>query len=144
MDTRSRLDDDPSFLLARANAVSVQAGNAALAAHGLRVRSYAVLALSAAADAPTQRELADHLRLDPSQVVALVDDLEARGLVTREPDPSDRRTRVVRITRAGRPALEAAERDLRAAESPLHDRLTPSQRAALPGILRALAFPVEP
>ena len=78
---QSRPADDLSFLLARANALSLAAGNAALAQHGLRVRSYSVLALAAGDARPSQRELAEFLRLDPSQVVALVDDLQARGLV---------------------------------------------------------------
>ncbi|MDQ2698388.1 MAG: MarR family transcriptional regulator, partial [Actinomycetota bacterium] len=42
----SPLNDDVSFLLARANALSLAAGNAALAVYGLRVRSYSVLALA--------------------------------------------------------------------------------------------------
>lgn len=40
---------------------------------------------------PTQRELADFLSLDPSQVVTLVDDLERRGLVERMQGEQDRR-----------------------------------------------------
>ena len=77
--------DDLSFLLARANALSLAAGNAALAQHGLRARSYSVLALAAGDARPSQRELAELLRLDPSQVVALVDDLQRRGLVAASP-----------------------------------------------------------
>lgn len=139
----SPLDDDPSFLLARANALALQVGNAALATHGLRVRSYSVLALAASEPPPSQRELAEHLRLDPSQVVALVDELQAKGLVDREPDLSDRRAKVVRITAAGRRVFAAAEQDVRSAQSRLHERLTVTQRGALTDILHALAFPAD-
>ncbi len=41
------------------------------------------------------------LGLDPSAVVALVDDLEAAERVQRQPDPEDRRTRLVSVTPAG-------------------------------------------
>ncbi|HET8896691.1 MAG TPA: MarR family transcriptional regulator, partial [Protaetiibacter sp.] len=99
---RSELTDDLNFLLARANALSLAASNAALARHGLRVRSYSVLALAVDDTRPSQRDLAAFLSLDPSQVVALVDDLQGRGLVRRETDPADRRTNVVVATAEGR------------------------------------------
>jgi len=139
--TASELFDDVSFLLARANALSLAAGNAALAAHGLRVRSYSVLALVASATRPSQREIAEYLRLDPSQVVALVDELQKRGLVVREPDPSDRRANVVVATPQGKALHEKASASARAAEQNLHDDLTAEDRGQLTELLRRLAFP---
>jgi len=47
---------------------------------------------------PTMGDLAEHLHLSPSTVTGLVDDLVARGLVTRLEDPADRR--IVRVTLA--------------------------------------------
>ncbi|MET0829454.1 MAG: MarR family winged helix-turn-helix transcriptional regulator [Microbacterium sp.] len=135
------LFDDLSFLLARANALSLAAGNAALSAHGLRVRSYSVLSLAAGATRPSQRELAELLRLDPSQVVALVDDLQARGLVVREPDPADRRANVVVATERGRAVHAKAASAARAAEAALHDDLSAADRTTLTELLRRLAFP---
>ena len=137
----SPLGDDLSFLLARANALSLAAGNAALAAHGLRVRSYSVLALAAGDSRPSQRDLAEYLRLDPSQVVALVDDLEKQGLVRREPDPSDRRANVVAATPAGHERIAAAQASVRSAERDLHSNLTARQRDQLVELLNAVAFP---
>lgn len=101
---------DLAFLLARANAVTLAGANRALAAEGLKVRSYSVLALAVADARPTQRELSEFLRLDPSQIVALIDDLQKRGLVTRAPDASDRRVNVVEATDAGRATHERARR----------------------------------
>ncbi|MFD1339556.1 MarR family winged helix-turn-helix transcriptional regulator [Microbacterium lemovicicum] len=135
------LTEDLSFLLARANALSLAAGNAALAAHGLKVRSYSVLMLAAGAQHPSQRGLAEFLRLDPSQVVALVDDLQSRGLIVREPDPSDRRANVVTATDKGRALLAAASASAREAEELLHADLSPQDRAQLVGLLRTIAFP---
>jgi DNA-binding MarR family transcriptional regulator len=137
----NELLDDLSFLLARANALSLSAGNAALSAHGLRVRSYSVLALAAGTSRPSQRELAELLRLDPSQVVALVDDLQSRGLVVREPDPSDRRANVVVATEQGRALHDRASASARAAEQDLHEDLSTAERRALTDLLRRLAFP---
>lgn len=133
--------DDLSFLLARANALSLAAGNAALSAHGLRVRSFSVLALVAGAARPSQRELAELLRLDPSQVVALVDELQTRGLVVREPDPRDRRANVVVATPAGRMLHAAASASASAAEHELHEDLSAADRILLTDVLRRMAFP---
>ncbi len=137
----SVITDDLSFLLARANALSLAAGNAALSQHGLRARSYSVLALAAGDTRPSQRELAEFLRLDPSQVVALVDDLQARGLVRREPDPTDRRANVVVSTPDGRALFERAQTSARDAEHDLHRELTAAERDQLARLLRLLAFP---
>jgi DNA-binding MarR family transcriptional regulator len=135
------LTDDLSFLLARANALSLAAGNAAMAAHGLKVRSYSVLALAVSDVRPSQRELAEFLRLDPSQVVALVDELQAQGLVVREADPADRRANVVTATKKGRALFERAEVSARAAEKALHSSLSATDREQLTALLRAIAFP---
>ncbi len=50
----------------------------------------------------TMGDLATELVCDASNITQLVGRLEARGLVTREPDPDDRRARRVSITAAGR------------------------------------------
>jgi len=139
----SVLTDDLSFLLARANALSLAAGNAALAEHGLRARSYSVLALSATDARPSQRELAEFLRLDPSQVVALVDDLQSRGLVERQPDPTDRRANVVVATDEGRALFAVAAEAARRSEAGVHADLSADERDQLILLLRRLAFPAD-
>jgi DNA-binding MarR family transcriptional regulator len=97
------LVDDIGFLMSRASGLFVRATNAALASYGLRVRSYSVLLLACeATEGVSQRDLAEVLGLDPSQVVLLVDDLAASGLVERKPSASDRRTKLVCATAAGR------------------------------------------
>jgi len=115
------LADDLGFLLSRASGQVVRATNAALVEHGLRVRQYSVLVLACeAAEGLSQRELATVLGLDPSQVVLLVDELVAAGLVERQAAEADRRTRLVVATSNGRRVREAAGRAADAAvETPL-------------------------
>lgn len=137
----SVLADDVSFLLARANAIALAAGNAALAEHGLKARSFSVLVLASGDARPSQRDLAEFLRLDPSQVVSLVDDLQSRALVERQPDPSDRRANVVVATDAGRTLAAAAREAARVAEERVHAQLSEEERELLTGLLRRLAFP---
>jgi DNA-binding MarR family transcriptional regulator len=106
------LTDDLGFLLSRAGGLAVRTSNAALAGSGLRVRTYSVLGVVCdSAGGVSQRELADVLGVDPSQVVQLVDELAAAGRVERRPSPTDRRTKLVVATVAGR----AARRDAAAA-----------------------------
>ncbi len=138
------LTDDFSFLLARANALSIAVGNAALSQTGLKTRSYSVLSVVADGSRPTQRELAEFLRLDPSQVVALVDALQARDLIAREADPSDRRANVLVATADGRKLAAAAAAALREAERESHSGLSEPSRAQLTNLLRVLAFPDRP
>lgn len=103
------LADDVGFLLSRTSGLVVRAANAGLAGHGLRARQYSVLVLAAdSPDGVSQRDLAGTLGLDPSQIVLLVDELQAAGLVERRPAPADRRTRLVAATARGRRTRRAA------------------------------------
>ncbi|GIJ27358.1 ranscriptional regulator [Micromonospora qiuiae] len=137
----SVLGGDLIFLLARANALTLAAANAVLAQHGLKARSYSVLALAADDARPTQRELAEFLRLDPSQVVALVDGLEKRQLIERQTDPTDRRANVLVATDAGRDLFARAQESARAVELGLLATVTPEDHERLAELLRLLAFP---
>ncbi len=63
-------------------------------------------------------ELADSAGLSLSSMAELIDDLEALGYVRRQPDPSDRRAKLVRLTpsgwraiRTGRAIIEQIEHD---------------------------------
>jgi len=136
---RTTVGDDLAFLLARANAVSVSRVNAALQAVDLRVRAYSVLAIAVNDARPSQRELSEFLRLDPSQIVALIDELQSRGLVEREPDPNDRRANVVVATTAGRELLAQAQELARQVESEMFGALDGSEREALAHALRVMA-----
>jgi DNA-binding MarR family transcriptional regulator len=133
------LADDVGFLLSRASGLTVRATNAALLAHGLRVRQYAVLALTAdAKDGVSQRDLAEELGLDPSQVVLLVDELTASGLVERRPSPTDRRAKLVGATANGRRVRTRAEASAGAAIAAQLDVLTVAEQGALKDLLQRL------
>lgn len=134
------LSGDASFLLARANALSLAATNRTLEPFTLKARSYSVLALAATADYMSQRDFASYLRLDPSQVVALVDDLQERALVERRSAPGDRRANVVVATDEGRALAAQAHAVLRQAEDALLSELDDSERATLAALLRKVAF----
>jgi MarR family transcriptional regulator, organic hydroperoxide resistance regulator len=138
----SALTDDVGFLLTRASGALVRATNAALAAHGLRVRSYSALLLACeSADGISQRDLAEVLGLDPSQVVLLVDELTESGLVERRPSESDRRTKLVCATGAGEVVRRQVERKVGAAHDGQLGSLSAAERDQLRALLcRLLGF----
>lgn len=78
-----------------------------LGAQGLTRARAEVIWRLAHAGAMTQRELSDSLQCSPRNVTGLVDALEADGLATRRPHPSDRRATLVTLTDRG---AEAADR----------------------------------
>lgn len=128
------------FLAARARAIGSSKANAALEAFGLRVRSYSVLSLACSGEQPSQRELADFLRLDPSQIVPLVDDLEKRKLVRRRADPRDRRSKIVVGTAKGDELYEAATAAVARANAASLSSLTPEEVETLRLLLWKVAF----
>jgi MarR family transcriptional regulator, organic hydroperoxide resistance regulator len=144
--TDRTLTDGVGFLLARASGLFARAGNAALVPFGLRVRSYSVFLL--ACESPeglSQRDLAGVLGLDPSQVVLLVDDLAAAGLVERRPSPSDRRTKLVAATEAGRALRADAVAAVAAAEDEQLAALSAAERRTLRDLLlRVVGDAVDP
>jgi DNA-binding MarR family transcriptional regulator len=94
----------------------VQLADQALEPSGLDRREYAVLRVLVQNEPLSQQALAALLGVDQTTMVALIDALEARELVTRRPDPADRRRNAIEATPDGRKSLRRAERDYRAAE----------------------------
>lgn len=132
----SSISNDMGFLLAKLHAAGSVLNNAALAEFGLKERSYSVLALACGNLGPTQRELAEFLSLDPSQIVALIDELEQRGLVERKPGVSDRRQKLVAATSKGRKVHASAQKAAKVAEDQHLSMLTAQEVASLRSILR--------
>lgn len=81
------------------------------------------------------RFLAEHLKCEPSNITGLVDRMEARGLVTREPDPEDRRVKRITATELGRASFDAVWSGLTFAAEPLAG-LSRSERKTLRDLLR--------
>lgn len=80
----------------------------ALAAHGLSLSQFDVLATLAHGEGITQQELAERLLVTKGNVVGLIDRVGAAGWVERRPDPEDRRANRLYLTDAGRALLSRA------------------------------------
>jgi DNA-binding MarR family transcriptional regulator len=71
---------------------------------------FALLRAVAAGEGEAQNTLAERLRISPSWMVAIVDELERRDLLERKPHARDRRIRNLHLTAAGKKLLKQAER----------------------------------
>lgn len=136
----SELAGEIEFLTARNRSLGSARANKLLGPLGLKVRSYSVLSLACSSMAPTQRELAEFLLLDPSQIVPLVDELESRGLVRRAADPNDRRSKVITCTDEGIQLYKKARMATAEGEAIAMEKLTATERETLRDLLSRMAF----
>lgn len=137
---RAADDQDLAALCARLARRLTGAEEPILAEHGLTMWAYVALSHLAHAPAGTQLALAQAIRYDKTRLIALLDGLEADGLVTRAPDPADRRAKVVSLTPAGAARHAAVRKAIRAMEADVLGALPEAERARLRRALaRALA-----
>ncbi|MDS0132237.1 MULTISPECIES: MarR family transcriptional regulator [unclassified Amycolatopsis] len=132
-------DDDLGALCAGAGRNLAEAERPVLERHGLSMWQYVVLTALAAGSAPSQLVLAQQIRYDKTRLIALLDALEAEGLVVREPDPADRRARVVHLTREGATRHAAVRSAIREVEDRKLAGLPPEVRQVLRSALAHLA-----
>jgi DNA-binding MarR family transcriptional regulator len=88
----------------------------ALAPYGLDGRELAVLTVLGSGEPASQQEAAQRLGIDRTTMVAFVDTLEGKGLVSRRPHAEDRRKNVVELTPTGSDTLRKATKAAIAAE----------------------------
>lgn len=83
-------------------------------------------------------ELAGHECVQPPSMTKVLSHLEERGLVRREPHPTDRRQAIIAITDAGVDLLESERRSRDAWLTQQLARLTPDERALLRKVVPVL------
>jgi DNA-binding MarR family transcriptional regulator len=103
--------------------------------HGVSMWAYAVLTALHERPTRTQAALAASIGADKTRLIPTLDDLQRRGLIEREPDPADRRVRLLALTETGRRVHQEIVAEIREAEEALLSALPPTDREAF---LRAL------
>src|ERR1700704_1343967 len=87
------LGEFPGYLMARIGEASRRRFHKGPAPAGPHPRHFGVMTVLAAHPGMSQHQLHEQTAIDPSSMVAVIDELEARGLAERRPDPADRRAR---------------------------------------------------
>ena len=112
---------------------------------GLRPRHLIALNLLSERGPASQQALADSLSLDPSNVVALLNELEERQLITRRRDSADRRRHIVELSPKGKEELCGAYDRLGRIDDDLLSPLSARERATLYNLLvRAVGAKTPP
>ncbi|MFJ2738628.1 MarR family winged helix-turn-helix transcriptional regulator [Streptomyces sp. NPDC087440] len=106
-----------------------------LAAHGLTMWGYVVLGALGDGPVRTQAALCEVIGADKTRIISTLDKLQEAGLISRLPDPADRRVRLLSITEEGRGVLRSVRTEIRAGED---RRLAALPAADRRGFLRAL------
>jgi len=109
-----------------------------LVAHAVSMWGYVVLTALRNEPMRTQAALARAIGADKTRLIAVLDALQQRGLIEREPDPADRRVHLLGLTDAGHRAHATIRAEIRAKEERLLERLSPADREAFLRSLRAL------
>lgn len=129
----------PSWLLGRAAARGRALAAEHLAEYDIKLWEHVVLSALTDLGPTSQAELGRAIALDRKDVAGVVSGLENRGLLTRTPDPSDRRAVIVTITEDGkRLARQCARAGVKANEQLLAD-LSPTEQAQLIDLVRRIA-----
>jgi DNA-binding MarR family transcriptional regulator len=127
------------YLISRLGFVGSRRFAELLATMGLTTRTWGAMnALDHEGDV-TQQQLGRAIGMDPSSMVATIDELEAKGWVERRRHPTDRRAYALQITDAGRETLTRARQMARSAQDELLAPLDDAERAQLHELLLRVA-----
>jgi MarR family transcriptional regulator, lower aerobic nicotinate degradation pathway regulator len=129
----------PGFLLSWNGQRIARYFAAALEPLGLRPPHFGVLTLIDANPGSAQRELVGRSMIDASTMVAVIDELEERGLAERRPHPEDRRKRAVYLTSQGRRTLQRARTVAARTAKDVFNPLDEKELETLTKLLRKLA-----
>ena len=146
---RPGLDLQPMEVLSRVSRLGHHLDRArrqAFADHDIEVWEFDVLTALRRAGTPYQLSpgrLLKETLVTSGTMTNRVDRLEARSLVRRLPDPSDRRGVLVRLTAAGRTTVDGALEGLLTREHALLAGLDAAQQKDLARLLRTLVVPFE-
>lgn len=141
---RPDLDVAPLQVLSRVTRLAQHLDTArglAFTSHQLESWEFDVLAALRRSGAPyalSPGQLAAQTLVTSGTITNRVDRLEARGLVRREPDPSDRRGVRVLLTADGQARVDGAIEDLLDSEREILSGITSEESAMLARVLRQL------
>src|SRR5881227_4164147 len=111
----------PTLLMIKLGRITMHRFSEALEPFGIRPRHVAALIELRDHGELTQQSLCGQLHLDPTNLVAILNELEQRGYATRRRDPDDRRRHLVEVSKKGLAMLEKTARVMDEVEASLLD-----------------------
>ena len=127
-----------AFLLSQVGIYAARQFSERIAEVDLTPPLFRVLNLIDAAEGRSQQAIGEAVEVPASRMVALVDELEQRGLVERRPDPVDRRIRALYLTAKGRKTLGRGREIAKAHEKALTRGMAAADRKRLVELLQKL------
>src|SRR5919204_5966564 len=121
----------PTLLMIKLGRITTHRFTEALAPLGIRPRHVAALIELRDHGELSQQSLCGRLHVDPTNLVAILNELEQRGLATRRRDPEDRRRHIVEVSKKGLGVIEKASKIMDEVEEELLEGLDTSERDAL-------------
>src|SRR3954468_18726244 len=128
----------PTLLLIKLGRITMHRFTEALEPFGIRPRHVAALIELRDHGELTQQSLCGQLHLDPTNLVAILNELEQRGYATRRRDPEDRRRHRVEIARKGIAVIEKVAEVMDGVEADLLEGFEPAERAQLERLLTSV------
>src|SRR2546429_5627091 len=127
----------PTLLMIKLGRITMHRFTEALEPFGIRPRHVAALIELRDHGEVTQQSLCGQLHLDPTNLVAILNELEQRGYATRRRDPEDRRRHLVEVSKKGIAVLEKVSEGMDGVEDELLRGFEPAEREQLEGLLIA-------
>src|SRR3954466_673494 len=128
----------PTLLMIKLGRITAHRFTEALEPFGIRPRHVAALIELRDRGEVTQQSLCSQLHLDPTHLVAILNELEDRGYATRRRDPEDRRRHLVEVSKKGIAVVEKVAEVMDGVEDELLDGLEAPEREELEGLLTAI------
>jgi DNA-binding MarR family transcriptional regulator len=128
-----------AFLIAQLGAYASGQFAKRLEPLGLTPAHAGIFRIIAANPGLSQQELAGKLGMYASRLVAVIDDLETRGLIERQPSNADRRLYALHLTKSGREQLSAIGVIAREHGRDLFEGLSDDERSTLTSLLERVA-----
>ncbi|PRX20049.1 DNA-binding MarR family transcriptional regulator [Actinoplanes italicus] len=135
MPVMSAMDDRLGLVIKRAEQALIARKTAVLREFGLTVPQYAALLLLSANDGMSAAQLARESLVTPQTMATVLTNLEAKGLIARDPSPLHQKVVVNRVTPAGAALLEKADAAALRVERSLAAAYTGTEREQLAALL---------
>jgi DNA-binding MarR family transcriptional regulator len=128
----------PTLLMIKLGRITMHRFTEALEPFGIRPRHVAALIELRDSGELTQQTLCGQLHLDPTNLVAILNELEQRGYAIRRRDPEDRRRHLVEVSKKGIAVIDKVSEVMDGVEEDLLDGLDRVEREELEGLLTSM------